>query len=308
MGELADHLTSVLPDRLAPDVLSEWLAIQPSVDTKGLESALMENEPSIELEGEISRAVVEAIEPAEHQVLSEVMVGSKTLRFTRLLKHLLKPDEGIPVLTTNYDRLIEVGCEVARLPVDTMFDGSTLAWLSEKESRANLLRAVGLHGRVVRKRRRQHVRIFKPHGSLDWYETSNGPVRFNGSLSAPRLIITPGRKKLRRGYDSPFDIHREKANRLLDEAGRFLIIGYGFNDDHLETHLANRIDEGVKALILARDLSPRAKKILSNHKSTIGIERVDDAKSRVYLEGNSTEFDVPGLWDVNGFVDEVLEP
>jgi hypothetical protein len=308
MGDLADYLSSVLPKRLASPVQEEWQDLHSLVMDKGLEGALMTCEPSVELEAAIVSAVIEAIEPAEDKVLTEVVNGTRTLRFTRLLQHLLKPDEGIPVLTTNYDRLIEAACEAAKLPVDTMFDGATLGWHDEKESRASLLRAVGLHGRTVRKRRRKHVRIFKPHGSLDWYETPNGPVRYSGSLRVQRLLITPGRKKLRRGYDSPFDVHREMANRLVDEAGRFLILGYGFNDDHLETRLARRVGEGVKTLILCRDLSARAKELLGRNAGVLGIERIDTHRSRVFIDKQEFELPIPDLWDLNVFIDEVPEP
>lgn len=308
MGALEDHLNSVLPDRLDVSTMKEWSALQPLIAKKGLEGALMEKEPSVELEAEIVPAVVEAIEPIELRVISEALSGSRVLRFSRLLQHLLKPDEGITILTTNYDRLLEASCEAARLPVDTMFDGGTLGWHDSKESRLSLVRAAGLHGRLVRKRLRKHARIFKPHGSLDWYETPRGPIRFQGSIENTRLIITPGRKKLRRGYDSPFDIHREKANGLLEEAGRFLIIGYGFNDDHLETRLTRRIIEGVKTLILTRGLSSHAKEIVSKHHSVIAIERIDDNNSRIYMHGSALEFPIPALWDVGGFIDEVLEP
>ena len=308
MGALERHLQSVLPGRLDASTKDEWFRIQPLISKVGLEAALMQEEPSVELEAAIAPAVVEAIEPDELRVISEAISGSRTLRFTRLLKHLLKPDEGIPILTTNYDRLIEVACESIQLPVDTMFDGGALGWHDEKEARLNLLRAAGLHGRFVRKRLRKHVRLFKPHGSLDWYETPNGPIRFQGSIEGVRLIITPGRKKLRRGYDTPFDVQREKANRLLDEASRFLVIGYGFNDDHLETRLTGRIKEGVRTLILTRGLSLPAKTLVTQHSSVVAIERKDDRSSRIYINDNLVDIPVPELWDVGGFITEVLEP
>lgn len=49
---------------------------------------------------------------------------------------------------------------------------------------------------------------------------------------------------MRQGYESPFDHHRSRANQEIDRAGRFLVLGYGFNDDHLETHLSPSIKGG----------------------------------------------------------------
>jgi hypothetical protein len=98
------------------------------------------------------------------------------------------------------------------------------------------------------------------------------------------------------------------ANRLVDEAGRFLILGYGFNDDHLETRLARRVGEGVKTLILCRDLSARAKELLGRNAGVLGIERIDTHRSRVFIDKQEFELPIPDLWDLNVFIDEVLEP
>ena len=46
-------------------------------------------------------------------------------------------------------------------------------------------------------------------------------------------MITPGVNKYRAGYNSPFDKHRDLANDYIKNAGRLLVVGYGFNDAHL---------------------------------------------------------------------------
>jgi hypothetical protein len=56
----------------------------------------------------------------------EVFTKARTLRFARLLKHVLKPTTGVPVVTTNYDRLLEIAAEEAGLGVDTLFVGQSL--------------------------------------------------------------------------------------------------------------------------------------------------------------------------------------
>ena len=53
----------------------------------------------------------------------KVISGERVLRFSRLLPHMLKPNAGIPVVTTNYDRLIEVAAETVGFGVDTLFVG-----------------------------------------------------------------------------------------------------------------------------------------------------------------------------------------
>ena len=56
----------------------------------------------------------------------------------------------------------------------------------------------------------------------------------------------------RQGYSVPFDIHRARANEEIDKAQRYIIIGYGFGDDHLETHLMQQLRAGKPALIQTR--------------------------------------------------------
>lgn len=309
MGELAKHLQSELPNQIPKSVSEEWKHINSLIGAKGLEPALMECEPSEELDVKIGRAVVGLLSPQEEAVIGEVLSGARVLRFSKLVPYLPIQNSGIPILTTNYDRLVEFACEAVGLPVDPMFDGAVLGRPDAKESRENQMRTVGLHGgKVVRKRYRRHARVFKPHGSLDWYDTKVGPRRFAGTLPAPRMIVTPGRRKLRKGYDSPFDQHRETMNRLLDEAARLLVVGYGFNDDHLETRLSARIKSGIPTLILTHSLSQRAKEFAQECEAVIAIDSGSVTSSRVFFERNTFELPIEGLWDLGRFVEEVLSP
>jgi hypothetical protein len=127
----------------------------------------------------------------------------------------------------------------------------------------------------------------------------------------PRLITTPGLNKFRNGYESPFDRHRERANSSIDRASRFLVVGYGFNDDHLETHLTPRIRSGVPALFLTYALSPNALKLASECSNVIAIQHATIAgKAGASVFMNKSEFhiaDLP-LWELETFISKVLEP
>lgn len=311
MGELADHLQNVLKDGLTTIDADLWSRLGPLVSSKGLEAALHELAPTQTLETTIVARTAELIASREKDIIAEVFAKKKTLRLTRLLPHLIKPQTGLPIVTTNYDRLVEIAAEEAGLGVDTMFVGQFAGTLNEKESRLSFCREVTLRGKEVQWRYRPRVNVFKPHGSLDWYHRDGKPVRYNGDLPSPRLIITPGLNKFRNGYESPFDRHRERANSAIDRASRFLIIGYGFNDDHLETHLTPRIFSGIPTLLLTYELSPNARVIVNGCANVIAIQRaiVEGGEgSSVFV--NKTEFHFPNLslWELNTFISEVLEP
>lgn len=311
MGELATYLEATIEAELSQVDRERWRELAPVINEVGLEAALLSAPPTPTLEGAIVEKTVELITQREREVIAEVFTKTRTLRFTRLLKHVLKPTSGLPVVTTNYDRLIEIAAEEAGLGVNTLFHGQFAGSLNEKESKLSFLNEVELKGKAVRYRYRPHVNVLKPHGSLDWYHRDGKPVRYAGDLPLPRLIITPGLNKFRNGYESPFDRHRERANEAIDRASRFLIIGYGFNDDHLETHLTPRIKGGAPTLLLTHTLSANAAKLARENDNVIAIEhRIDGHQVGSAIFFKKTRYFIPDLelWDLGYFISEVLEP
>lgn len=310
MGALGHHLVTHISASLSPDDDVLWIKIHPVIMAEGLEAALLKHPPTPSLEAAIVQSTGDFIATAELSIISEVFNRTRTLRLTKLIPHLLKPDAGIPILTTNYDRLAELACEEAGLGVDTMFCGHFAARLQPQESYWSFCRSVKLVGRNVRYNFAPKANVFKPHGSLDWYHREGNPIRFAGTLPLPRLIITPGLNKFRSGYESPFDKHREKANDAIDKARRFLIIGYGFNDDHLETHLTPRIRSGVKTVILTHSLSPKAREIATGNGNVIAAEFQEVAGisgTGFIIDGAESFFPSVAYWDLDGFVRGVLE-
>lgn len=311
MGTLATHLDAEVPKLISGVDAVQWEDLAAEIRAVGLEAALLKKPPSTAVEAAIVTCSADLIAAAERDVVADVFGGRRTLRFTRLLKHLLKPSTGIPVVTTNYDRLIEIAVEEAGLGADTLFVGGFAGTLNETESRMSFCREVNLQGKLVRSRFQDRAIVLKPHGSLDWYHRAGKPVRYAGNLDLPRLIITPGLNKFRNGYESPFDRHRERANLSIDKAARFLVVGYGFNDDHLETHLKPKIASGTPALLLTFELSVNAIALAQTHRNVIAIDRCTASGkegSRVFLNGLAYNVPEKKLWDLGSFISEVLEP
>lgn len=309
MVSLGQHLVTHIPASLSPEDTRLWEEIHPLIGTDGLEAALLKHPPTASLEAAIVQCTGDFIAASEASIIAEVFNNTRTLRLTKLIPHLLKPSTGIPIVTTNYDRLAELACEEAGLGVDTMFCGHFTARLNPEESYWSFCRHVKLVGRNVRYKFASKANVFKPHGSLDWYHREGNPVRYSGILPLPRLIITPGLNKYRSGYESPFDKHREKGNDAIDKAHRFLIIGYGFNDDHLETHLTPRIKSGAKTVILTRSLSSKARDIAIANKNVIAAEFHEEsgaAGARFIFDGAEKFYPGVDYWDLDGFVKGVL--
>lgn len=309
MGALGHHLVTHIPAMLSEEDSKLWEEIHPLIEIEGLEAALLKHAPTASLETAIVQSTGNFIADAEAAIITEIFSNTRTLRLTKLLPHLLKPDTGIPIVTTNYDRLVELACEEAGLGVDTMFCGHFAAKLSPLDSLWSFCRNAKLVAKIVRYKWAPKANVFKPHGSLDWYHREGNPVRYAGALPLPRLIITPGLNKFRNGYESPFDKHREKGNDAIDKARRFFIVGYGFNDDHLETHLTPRIKSGVRTVILTYALSSKAKELSLENKTIVAIEYREESGvkgANIIVEGNEIFFPDIDYWDLEGFVKGVL--
>lgn len=312
MGELAAHLRAVVGASLSGTDLTLWTAIVPLIEDKGLEAALLATPPTASLEATIASATAALVSERERKIVTEVFAGTRKLRLTKLAGHLLRTPNGLAIVTTNYDRLVEIAVEEAGFGVDTMFVGRFAGTLNERESKLSFCRNVTFKKPNFTYHYRQRAIVYKPHGSLDWYLRDGKPVCYAGDLpGSTRLIITPGQNKFRNGYESPFDHHRSRANEAIDRASRFLILGYGFNDDHLETHLSPAIRGGKPTLMMTHSLSAKAEALAVGHANVIALDQASDAGvegTRIIID--KVESFVPGFafWDVHSFIAEVLEP
>ena len=312
MGELAHYLRASIGPGLDADDAAVWATISPVIADKGLEAALLLKPPTPALESAIASATAAYMTERERKEVAEVFAGNRKLRLTKLIAHLLKPSTGLPIITTNYDRLVEIAVEEAGIGVDTMFVGRFAGALNERESKLSFCRHVTYRKPNFTYHYRQRAIVYKPHGSLDWYLRDGRPVCYAGDVpGATRLIITPGQNKFRNGYESPFDQHRSRANEAIDRASRFLIVGYGFNDDHLETHLSPAIRNGKPTLMMTRVLSAKAEALAASNANVIAMDYArNDGVDGTRMIMDKTQYFLPGtaFWDVHSFISEVLEP
>ena len=97
-------------------------------------------------------------------------------------------------------------------------------------------------------------------------------VRINHVDCGKPCIITPGANKYEKGYEVPFDYHIGRMGQEIDNATRLVFIGYGFNDNHLETHMKKTNNMCKPKLIITRTLTDNAKKVVENFPNTMAIE------------------------------------
>lgn len=158
--------------------------------------------------------------------------------------------ERLNIFTTNYDRLIEVGAELAGVHLMDRFVGTMMPIF--RSSRLNLdihYNPPGIRGEP---RYLEGVaRLTKLHGSVDWVQNNNEIRRIGlpfGAddvvpyLNAPglkganalRLMIYPNSAKDRETAEYPYvELFRDFAAAICRPNSTLVTYGYGFGDEHI---------------------------------------------------------------------------
>jgi len=307
MGALAAHLSD-RSDRLDGKDALLWGRIKEVLDDDGgLEAALLKHKPTPELERWIVEETCACLLPEERKVMAAAISGKQTLRLTMFLRKILKPQAGLPILTTNYDRLVEVACELAGLHVDTTAVGHYAASFDHQQSCMGSCRGMKKSGKYQVLDHFPRAIVLKPHGSFDWYQSANGPRRCSYDLPEPRMVITPGVNKYRQGYNAPFDKHRDLANDHIKQKSRLLIVGYGFNDDHLQTHLLNKIKGGAPTLIMNRTVTQKILDLTKESDYCVCVSQCSNCSGTAVQVGEKRfQKDDLDLWDLGVLTKELL--
>jgi hypothetical protein len=209
------------------------------------------------------------------------------------------------VVTTNYDRVTEYACNSMGVLYQT---GFAPGYVQKWESTDNIKFS---HG----KKPSRVVKIWKIHGSLDWFKTADDrtiglPVFDLPSESYTPLIVTPGLNKYEKTYEDPFRTTINGADAALKGASAFLCVGFGFRDQHIHPKIIERSRGGnVPTVVLARTLTEEAKDFLRNKagKNYMGIEKSGE-NSKIYTANHpdGMELEVADLWSLPEFNKLVL--
>ena len=310
MWHLGEKLKQEMPSKILNENLKIWNEIAACLESDGLEGALLKHPANDSIESAIIKITAEYVLNEEQKAINRCISENKKLKFSYLLPHISAcTPKKARVITTNYDRLIEFAAEYEDWGVDSMMVGRYWGKHNPDLSAKLLVEDVVKKGKTLKLFYRNHIKIYKPHGSLDWFMSAGDTPMTSciGTMEEP-LIITPGVGKYKKGYGQPFDVHREQGNRAIDSASAILCIGYGFNDDHLQTHLTTKIKSGIKTLILTRGLSDNARKVVCESSNCKALIFNENPRGTAVIS-NSGEEIISNVdwWDIEYFVKEVLE-
>lgn len=284
-----------------------WALIQDDLGNGvGLEDALQKTASPPSLVEKIVRCTWSTIASDDLALLQRAATGAEALPLTSLLHALFKSTNNtIHIVTPNYDRIAEYAADLAGAFHAT---GFVPGFIRRREG-----------ADVVSLRRGNYAartaRIWKVHGSLDWFEDSQGQVvslplsdKLPAGLSP--MIVTPGVSKYERTYDEPFRSAIQGADSALGSANAVLCVGFGFRDRHIEPRLVERCrQKNVPIVVLARTLTDEAKNFLNANagKSYLAMEQFEDG-TRVFTSEFPEGITIAGqdLWSFPGFNNLVL--
>ena len=242
--------------------------------------------------------------PPDLEILGKLLVDRRTLPLSRLYTHLFRSTHStLNVITSNYDRLAEYAADAADL---AHFTGFNHGYLQARAKDPN----TRLHARGHQLRT---VCIWKVHGSLSWFQSPAEIVGLQGGVEPPAdfkpLIVTPGLGKYRTTHDEPFRTILASADVAIDAARSYLCIGYGFNDEHLQTKLVERCErDSVPLVVITKELTASTRKFLGSGRSRFLALEESPGGTRAWSHEEPGGFDIHGVayWRLPDFLDMTI--
>jgi hypothetical protein len=313
---------------LAEHELAAWEIFKDSLDkTKNLEKALEDIENQESLVRKISIQTWSLIHKSDNHVFSELLNENQSLPLSDIISSLtngIGSTAHLKIITTNYDRLAEYACDCVQDNYCeyihyTGFSYGLIRKADEQFSSAGDI----VSGRALYNKsssfasRLKPIEILKVHGSIDWFEKQDGEII---ALSSPSekpdnmipAIITPGKGKFKRTHDHPFSMIVGRAKQVLETSSSFLVIGFGFRDEHIHNNLVKQI-RNQKAhksfVVLAKELTVETKSLFlknENIENYVLFEEYEKNATKIYKKDRNSEmeeFVLKGhsLWDSKQF-------
>ncbi|MGY3473805.1 SIR2 family protein [Bradyrhizobium ottawaense] len=306
MGALASCLCAVKPPMgWTADERSEWdkfLAQLAAGDD--LESALQAVRPTERQTQFIVTETHTFLLPHDLRVLQTLLANRRALPLSRLYRHLFdSTHKTVNVVTPNYDRLAEYAADAVDV---STFTGFNYGYLQSRARDPNV--RIFVNRQVTRT-----VAVWKVHGSLDWFQDSASQIiGVRGMPDVPPgyvpLMITPGIDKYRLTHSEPFRTILSCSDAALDSARAYFCVGYGFNDEHVQTKLIERCDRDyVPLVVITKELTTSARTFLGGGRCRryLAIEE-GTMGARAYMHDVPNGFDIDQpIWRLDRFLDEM---
>ncbi|MEK7436433.1 MAG: SIR2 family protein [Pseudomonadota bacterium] len=271
MFELAEQLHRTVQPGNGSDA-EQWKQVLSSLaDGKGLEEAF-NAVTDTGLKERIVTATGAFVASVDRDWAWRIATGEETAPLHDLLRKLV---DGLPptnpvqhIVTPNYDMLVEHCCDALEVPWTDGFTTGSMCrrdWGAARNSMLKMTREPRGRSYTDTPRFMPHVRLHKVHGSINWFRDNDETrlLRCDRMIDREgppaewrRAMITPGGGKFQEAGKNR-DWFAE-ADAAIAGASSFLMVGYGFNDDHIHNGIRKRlVDQGCSGIIVTRDWSQK---------------------------------------------------
>ena len=173
--------------------------------------------------------------------------------FRELVNYFYKSHpQKLNIITTNYDCILEYILSYYGFPYSDGFSGREFSTFDT----ANF-------------KNKNNINLYKVHGSLRWFNKRY--CCYNSMMDG----IFPTVDKHFRATQDPFRALITKADEAINEASCFLVIGFGFNDEHLTPRLYESIDNKSEIVVVTKKATESLNSRLQSVSKYIIIEEGD---------------------------------
>lgn len=177
--------------------------------------------------------------------LLEVSLPNKNTPYHHLVNWIssISRPHAVEIFTTNYDLLLEQALEECGVAYFDGFTGGRRSLFDLKSIEEDLM---PLH----------HARLWKIHGSINWYFDSGQICRMSGDIPDDPRLIYPSHLKYDQSRQMPYMAFLNRLESYIKEESSFLIMsGYSFSDQHINNTIINalRSNPTSAALVLLFD-------------------------------------------------------
>lgn len=198
------------------------------------------------------------------------------------------------VVSTNYDKILEYVWGYYGLSFTDGFDQHELSEFDES-----------------RFKDKDIINLMKVHGSLDWFDVEHDVRKITTDFGYDPVMIPPGKNKYRTTHKSPYRELMQKSDDAIKKASSFLVVGFGFNDEHITPLVSKKTKAGTPIVVVTMNVTPTTEKELEKAKKVIYVEADKDiSKSRIRIIENgisvSDGVEDGDYWTLNRFMDIFL--
>lgn len=195
------------------------------------------------------------------------------------------------VVSTNYDRILEYVWGYNGLHFTDGFEQHELAAFDENKFQDKDI-----------------INLMKVHGSLDWFEIDHEVRKLNTDFGYDPVMIPPGKNKYRTTHNSPYRELMQKSDDAIKKASSFLVVGFGFNDEHITPLVGKKTRNGTPIVVVTKEVTSTTEKELEKAKKVIYVEAASDTtKSHIRIFENgalkSNIIEDKDYWNLNTFMD-----